>query len=208
MGVESGFFSEFTHTVESNGNPVNYSHLDAPNSKFAPTGYRRASNLISQHYSLEGGTLHLALMDIWYGCMPLQLHENTTATRAFHCCSSTRGRQLPVPTLRTHPPAPVSHHPTPGPVSPAVPGPLTGVADSARVSRVTAVAVELLRRLCTHAAVLAGVRVTSVLHVTCVDQDVLRLHQVLWQQNGVSNGGGGVGRTVWDVRRPGRGCRM
>ena len=93
--------------------------------------------------------------------------------------------------------------PPPGPVSPAVPGQLTGVADGARVPRVAAVAVELLRRLRTHAAVLAGVRVTPVLHVTCIDQDVLRLHQVLWQQNGVSNGGG-VGRVQVVVI----GCKM
>ena len=43
-------FSEHIQHFKSHGNPLNYSHFDAHNTKFAPTGYRIAPNIISQHY--------------------------------------------------------------------------------------------------------------------------------------------------------------
>ena len=46
-------FSEHIQRFKPHGNPLNSSHFDAPNTKFAPTGYRRAPNIISQHYKQE-----------------------------------------------------------------------------------------------------------------------------------------------------------
>ena len=43
-------FSEHIQRFKLNGNPLNSPHFDAPNTKFAPTGYRRAPNIISHHY--------------------------------------------------------------------------------------------------------------------------------------------------------------
>ena len=46
-------FSEHIQRFKPHGNPLNSSHFDAPNTKFAPTGYRSAPNIISQHYKQE-----------------------------------------------------------------------------------------------------------------------------------------------------------
>ena len=43
-------FSEHIQGCKSPGDPLNSSHFHAPNTKFAPTGYRRAPNIISHHY--------------------------------------------------------------------------------------------------------------------------------------------------------------
>ena len=43
----------FSERFKPHGNPLNSSHFDAPNTKFAPTGYRRVPNIISQHYKQE-----------------------------------------------------------------------------------------------------------------------------------------------------------
>ena len=43
-------FSEHIQRFKPHGNPLNSLHFDAPNTKFAPTGYRRAPNIISVHY--------------------------------------------------------------------------------------------------------------------------------------------------------------
>ena len=43
-------FSEHIQRFKLHGNPLNFPHFDAPNTKFAPTGYRRAPNIISHHY--------------------------------------------------------------------------------------------------------------------------------------------------------------
>ena len=51
MGAESGF-SELT-PPSNPMEPLNYSLLDAPSSKLFLTGYRRAPNLISQHWKQE-----------------------------------------------------------------------------------------------------------------------------------------------------------
>ena len=46
-------FSEHIEGFKSPGDPLNSSHFDAPNMKSAPTGYRRAPNIISHHYKQE-----------------------------------------------------------------------------------------------------------------------------------------------------------
>ena len=46
-------FSEHIQRFKLHGNPLNYPHFDAPNTKFAPTGYRRAPNIISHHYKQQ-----------------------------------------------------------------------------------------------------------------------------------------------------------
>ena len=46
-------FSEHIQGFKSPGDPLNSSHFDAPNTKSAPTGYRRAPNIISHHYKQE-----------------------------------------------------------------------------------------------------------------------------------------------------------
>ena len=46
-------FSEHIQGCKSPGDPLNSSHFDAPNTKSAPTGYRRAPNIISQHYKQQ-----------------------------------------------------------------------------------------------------------------------------------------------------------
>ena len=46
-------FSEHSQGFKSPGDPLNSSHFDAPNTKSAPTGYRRAPNIISHHYKQE-----------------------------------------------------------------------------------------------------------------------------------------------------------
>ena len=46
-------FSEHSQGLKSPGDPLNSSHFDAPNTKSAPTGYRRAPNIISHHYKQE-----------------------------------------------------------------------------------------------------------------------------------------------------------
>ena len=46
-------FSEHIQGFKSPGDPLNSSHFDAPNTKSAPTGYRRAPNIISQHYKQQ-----------------------------------------------------------------------------------------------------------------------------------------------------------
>ena len=43
-------FSEHIQCFKSPGDPLNSSHFDAPNTKSAPTGYRRAPNIISHYY--------------------------------------------------------------------------------------------------------------------------------------------------------------
>ena len=52
MDAESGF-SEHIQGFKFPGDPLNSSHFDAPNTKSAPTGYRRAPNIISHHYKQE-----------------------------------------------------------------------------------------------------------------------------------------------------------
>ena len=42
MNVENIFFSEHIQRFKLHGNPLNSSLVDAPNTKFAPTGYRSA----------------------------------------------------------------------------------------------------------------------------------------------------------------------
>ena len=44
-------FSEDIQCFKLHGNPLNSPHLHAPNTKFAPTGHRRAPNIISHHYT-------------------------------------------------------------------------------------------------------------------------------------------------------------
>ena len=51
--IQRADFSEHIRRFKPHQNPLNSSHLDAPNTKSAPTGYRRASNIISQHYKQE-----------------------------------------------------------------------------------------------------------------------------------------------------------
>ena len=46
-------FSEHIQGFKSPGDPLNSSHFDAPNTKSAPTGYRRAPNIISHHYKQQ-----------------------------------------------------------------------------------------------------------------------------------------------------------
>ena len=46
-------FSEHIQRFKLHGNPLNSPHFDAPNTKFAPTGYRRAPNIISHHYKQQ-----------------------------------------------------------------------------------------------------------------------------------------------------------
>ena len=46
-------FSEHIQRFKLHGNPLNPPHFDAPNTKFAPTGYRRAPNIISHHYKQQ-----------------------------------------------------------------------------------------------------------------------------------------------------------
>ena len=46
-------FSEHIHGRKSPGDTLNSSHFDAPNTKSAPTGYRRAPNIISHHYKQQ-----------------------------------------------------------------------------------------------------------------------------------------------------------
>ena len=46
-------FSEHIQCFKPHGNPLNSSHFDTPNTKFALTGYRRAPNIISHHYKQE-----------------------------------------------------------------------------------------------------------------------------------------------------------
>ena len=46
-------FSEHIQRFKLHGNPLNTPHFDAPNTKFAPTGYRRAPNIISHHYKQQ-----------------------------------------------------------------------------------------------------------------------------------------------------------
>ena len=46
-------FSEHIQGFKSPGDPLNSSHFDAPNRKSAPTGYRRAPNIISHHYKQQ-----------------------------------------------------------------------------------------------------------------------------------------------------------
>ena len=43
-------FSEHIQGFKSPGEPLNSSHFHAPNTNSAPTGYRRAPNIISHHY--------------------------------------------------------------------------------------------------------------------------------------------------------------
>ena len=46
-------FSEHIQRFKLHGNPLNSPHFDAPNTKFAPTGYRHAPNIISHHYKQQ-----------------------------------------------------------------------------------------------------------------------------------------------------------
>ena len=46
-------FSEHIQGFKSPGDPLNSSHFDAPNTKSASTGYRRAPNIISHHYKQQ-----------------------------------------------------------------------------------------------------------------------------------------------------------
>ena len=46
-------FSEHIQRFKLHGNPLNFPHFDAPNTKFAPTGYRRAPNIITHHYKQQ-----------------------------------------------------------------------------------------------------------------------------------------------------------
>ena len=46
-------FSEHIQRFKLHGNPLNFPHFDAPNTKFAPTGYRRAPNIISHLYKQQ-----------------------------------------------------------------------------------------------------------------------------------------------------------
>ena len=46
-------FSEHIQRFKLHGNTLNFPHFDAPNTKFAPTGYRRAPNIISHHYKQQ-----------------------------------------------------------------------------------------------------------------------------------------------------------
>ena len=46
-------FSEHIQGCKSPGDPLNSSHFDVPNTKSAPTGYRRAPNIISHHYKQQ-----------------------------------------------------------------------------------------------------------------------------------------------------------
>ena len=46
-------FSEHIQGFRSPGDPLISSHFDAPNTKSAPTGYRRAPNIISHHYKQQ-----------------------------------------------------------------------------------------------------------------------------------------------------------
>ena len=45
--MQGADFSEHIQRFILHGNPLNFLHFDAPNTKFAPTGYRRAPNIIS-----------------------------------------------------------------------------------------------------------------------------------------------------------------
>ena len=51
--MQGADFSEHIQRFKPHGNPLNSSPFDAPNTKFAPTGYRRAPNIILQHYKQE-----------------------------------------------------------------------------------------------------------------------------------------------------------
>ena len=46
-------FSDHIQGFKPPGDPLNSSHFDAPNTKSAPTGYRRAPNIISHHYKQQ-----------------------------------------------------------------------------------------------------------------------------------------------------------
>ena len=46
-------FSEHIQCFKLHGNPLNSPHFDAPSTKFVPTGYRRAPNIISHHYKQQ-----------------------------------------------------------------------------------------------------------------------------------------------------------
>ena len=46
-------FSEHIQRFKRHGNPLNSPHVDAPNTKLAPTGYRRAPNMISHHHKQQ-----------------------------------------------------------------------------------------------------------------------------------------------------------
>ena len=46
-------FSEHIQRFKLHGNPLNFPHFDASNTKFAPTGYRCAPNIISHHYKQQ-----------------------------------------------------------------------------------------------------------------------------------------------------------
>ena len=48
--IQRADFSEHIQRFKLHGNPLNFPHFDAPNTKFAPTGYRRGPNIISHHY--------------------------------------------------------------------------------------------------------------------------------------------------------------
>ena len=51
--IQRADFSEHIQGFRSPGDPLNSSHFDAPNTKSAPTGYRRAPNIISHHYKQQ-----------------------------------------------------------------------------------------------------------------------------------------------------------
>ena len=52
-------FSEHIQRFKLHGNPLNSPHFDAPNTKFAPTGYRRAPT--SFHITITSKTPCLAM---------------------------------------------------------------------------------------------------------------------------------------------------
>ena len=51
--MQRNYFSEHIRRFKPHGIIQNSSHFDAPNTKFAPTDYRRAPSIISQHYKQE-----------------------------------------------------------------------------------------------------------------------------------------------------------
>ena len=51
--MQKADFSEHIQGCKSPGDPLNSSHFDAPNTKSAPTGYRRAPDIISHHYKQQ-----------------------------------------------------------------------------------------------------------------------------------------------------------
>ena len=53
LWMQRADFSEHIQGFKSPGDPLNSSHFDAPNTKSAPTGYRRAPNIISHHYKQQ-----------------------------------------------------------------------------------------------------------------------------------------------------------